>query len=585
MAEQAPKHENYDAYTYEECEHALWGRAGHLDKGGQDWSLSWPDKMKQNGPKVADVAQVLNDVVTNLDANLVYLLGPNGSWKGPAAETYGRIVRGWRNFAHDTWNAVAGNPNEKWSDHLTNIGIRHQQALDEFWAAYEKAWVTEVKEVSVPSINISLEYAYPATTTYSTQRRFDRDAATAGFRQVVKSLAAEYDSYTNKLTKPQGSIKYEPAPPPPDPMKKQEQWKKEADEKAEKEKKEAEEKAAAEKAAAKKEAAEEKAAAKKEAAEEKAAAKKEAAEEKAVAEKKAAEEKAAAEKKATEEKAAAEKKAAADKKASDAQQAKLNKDAKAAAASQPGGLGGAGLDKGLDKALDKATGKSAADIPPFTPPGARPPPGVDIPPPVPPPDGTRVTLDKDGKVVPGSVVLPGQLDGSDAAGGSGRKDVNPLRFVRPSNADIGDLALNTPAKASGATGGSTPFGRPPTGAVGGVGSVGDFGVGQPASSGGLAGKGGLGGPAKPGAVAGSAATGGIRAGGLGLGAGAGYPPMMPPMGGMGGMGMGGQQHGERERQTWLLEDDEIWSDAEEAGPTVIGRVCADEEEEEFTPQI
>jgi hypothetical protein len=85
-------------------------------------------------------------------------------------------------------------------------------------------------------------------------------------------------------------------------------------------------------------------------------------------------------------------------------------------------------------------------------------------------------------------------------------------------------------------------------------------------------------PASP--PTGPAASGGMPAMGMGTG---GYP-MVPPMGGgMGGMGMGpggaGQNQQERERQTWLLEDDEIWCD-DDAPPSVLGRPAEDEEEDE-----
>lgn len=60
------------------------------------------------------------------------------------------------------------------------------------------------------------------------------------------------------------------------------------------------------------------------------------------------------------------------------------------------------------------------------------------------------------------------------------------------------------------------------------------------------------------------------------------PPMMPPMGGMGGMG-GNNDQKERERQTWLSEDDEVWGANEAAGMSVIGR--PDEEGYEFDESI
>ncbi|MFD4761998.1 hypothetical protein ACFWOJ_24940 [Streptomyces sp. NPDC058439] len=45
-------------------------------------------------------------------------------------------------------------------------------------------------------------------------------------------------------------------------------------------------------------------------------------------------------------------------------------------------------------------------------------------------------------------------------------------------------------------------------------------------------------------------------------------PMMPPMGGGGGAGGGGGR--DRERRTWLAEDEETWGTSQEAAPGVIG---------------
>ncbi|WP_431973563.1 hypothetical protein [Micromonospora haikouensis] len=60
-------------------------------------------------------------------------------------------------------------------------------------------------------------------------------------------------------------------------------------------------------------------------------------------------------------------------------------------------------------------------------------------------------------------------------------------------------------------------------------------------------------------------------------AGGGFP-MMPPMGGMGGMGGGGQQgEKDRERKTWLEEDEDVWGTDPECGMAVIGRAEHSEE--------
>ena len=45
------------------------------------------------------------------------------------------------------------------------------------------------------------------------------------------------------------------------------------------------------------------------------------------------------------------------------------------------------------------------------------------------------------------------------------------------------------------------------------------------------------------------------------------PPMMPPTGGMGG----GNQDKERDRTTWLAEEEEVWGTDPDVGPAVIGR--------------
>jgi hypothetical protein len=60
-------------------------------------------------------------------------------------------------------------------------------------------------------------------------------------------------------------------------------------------------------------------------------------------------------------------------------------------------------------------------------------------------------------------------------------------------------------------------------------------------------------------------------------------PYLPPMGGMGGMGNGERK--ERERQTWLSEDEKVWGTDVTAGMAVIGLPDEDAEEvdgEEFT---
>ena len=62
-------------------------------------------------------------------------------------------------------------------------------------------------------------------------------------------------------------------------------------------------------------------------------------------------------------------------------------------------------------------------------------------------------------------------------------------------------------------------------------------------------------------------------------------PFFPPMAGMGGMGMGGHPQ-ERERTTWLAEDEKVWGTNPDVGPAVIGRGDIDIEtdfDEEIRP--
>src|SRR5207248_532512 len=54
----------------------------------------------------------------------------------------------------------------------------------------------------------------------------------------------------------------------------------------------------------------------------------------------------------------------------------------------------------------------------------------------------------------------------------------------------------------------------------------------------------------------------------GAGSGAGGVPFFPPM--AGGVGGAGDKPKERERQTWLSEDESVWGTGEEAGIAVVG---------------
>ncbi|MGC4747990.1 hypothetical protein ACLQ28_20385 [Micromonospora sp. DT201] len=120
-------------------------------------------------------------------------------------------------------------------------------------------------------------------------------------------------------------------------------------------------------------------------------------------------------------------------------------------------------------------------------------------------------------------------------------------------------------------GGSAGGDLPELGGVGGVGSGSGGLTGQPSAPlpNGL-----MVGALGPAPVAPTSGMDGLIPGATGAagagGAAGGFPPMMPPMGGMGGAG-GGQQEKERERTTWLAEEEEVWGTDPNVMPGVIGR--------------
>ncbi|MFI5843122.1 hypothetical protein ACIA8K_25770 [Catenuloplanes sp. NPDC051500] len=164
---------------------------------------------------------------------------------------------------------------------------------------------------------------------------------------------------------------------------------------------------------------------------------------------------------------------------------------------------------------------------------------------------TGIGPDDDGKgggtatsQFPTGVDISGVGGGSSGLGGTG----------------IGSLS-GTPAGLAAATGGGA------SGLAGGDGS------GTTGLSGGAGSSGGTGG--LTGIGSGAAVGGAGAAGAAGASGGTGYPP---PMGGMGGMGGQQNQEKERERKTWLEEDDEVWGTDPDVGPAVIGRVDLPEPE-------
>ena len=170
----------------------------------------------------------------------------------------------------------------------------------------------------------------------------------------------------------------------------------------------------------------------------------------------------------------------------------------------------------------------------------------------------------DGKALPGGDLPPSAtyVTGPDGTAGfdldgDGIADTNPQLMPYPDSPYFqrqlpppleGDTSGGGPGVGPGGASGESPTGLEPGGQA--VRSPG----GAPASG---------------------AGDGGAGAGGMG------YPPMMPPMmggmgGGMGGGG-GGQEKNERERQTWLQEDDEVWAGGELPVTAVLGRPVEEEE--------
>jgi hypothetical protein len=147
--------------------------------------------------------------------------------------------------------------------------------------------------------------------------------------------------------------------------------------------------------------------------------------------------------------------------------------------------------------------------------------------------------------------------------------------------------------AGGGVGGG--LGGPGGGLGGAGGGLGGAGGGLGGVGGGLggAGLGGLGGGLGGGAGSGgSGGLGGIPSqltggspganGAPGSSGEGGGVPFFPPMMG-GGQGAGGDKPQERERQTWLSEDEEIWGTRADVGSGVIGRVEEEELELEEVP--
>ena len=155
------------------------------------------------------------------------------------------------------------------------------------------------------------------------------------------------------------------------------------------------------------------------------------------------------------------------------------------------------------------------------------------------------------------------------------------------------------------------LGAPGGGGAGGFSAgLGGGGAGLPGGGVGMPGGAGVGLPGHAGAATAATATPGLGNGAPGAlastgrfvpSSAAGTPaaqgtsavPFFPPMAGMGGMGGAGQQQQERERTTWLAEDEDVWGTDPQLGPSVLGRDLLDDDEEfdsydefdEPTPQL
>jgi hypothetical protein len=143
---------------------------------------------------------------------------------------------------------------------------------------------------------------------------------------------------------------------------------------------------------------------------------------------------------------------------------------------------------------------------------------------------------------------------------------------------------------AGAGGGGFGGGGAGGGLGGGAGGFGGGGAGGGLGGGGLGG--GLGGngselTASPFSASGGApGLGGAGAsGGSSSGNQAGGVPFYPPMMGGGGAGAGGDKPQERERQTWLSEEEEIWGTNVNVGSGVIGRLDQDDLDIEEVPLV
>jgi hypothetical protein len=177
----------------------------------------------------------------------------------------------------------------------------------------------------------------------------------------------------------------------------------------------------------------------------------------------------------------------------------------------------------------------------------------------------------------GSEPLPGTL-----SAGVG----NPVATLTGPYSALGKQGLTATlggAGGGGASGLSAALGGGAGGGFGGAGGVSLAGHGGASSVSSTA---GLGGGASGGAASGSFGSSSAAGPTTSSGSGSSGVPFFPPMAGSGGMG--GNQQQERERTTWLAEDEDVWGTEPQVGPAVLGRdfFGADEDaDDEFDEAI
>jgi hypothetical protein len=149
---------------------------------------------------------------------------------------------------------------------------------------------------------------------------------------------------------------------------------------------------------------------------------------------------------------------------------------------------------------------------------------------------------------------------------------NPAATLTSPYSTLGKQGLTATlggAGGGGAAGLSTALGGG-AGGIGGGGALSLAGHGGAASAASTAGLGagsfGASGAGSFGSSSGYGAAGTTSSPGSGSSA----VPFFPPMAGSGGMGMGNQQQ-ERERTTWLAEEEDVWGTEPQVGPAVLGR--------------